>query len=120
MNGPARVLVVEDDATLRDALCDTIRYGGYQAESAANGVEALERLGSVAVDVVISDVQMEQMDGHALLREVRAQRPELPFVLITAHGSIENAVVAMRDGATDYLVKPFEAEVMLEMVSRLG
>ncbi|MCB1679438.1 MAG: sigma-54-dependent Fis family transcriptional regulator [Halioglobus sp.] len=115
-----RVLVVEDDVSLRDALCDTIRYGGYHAEAAADGVEALERLAAVPVDVVISDVQMERMDGHTLLREIRAQRPELPFVMMTAHGSIEKAVVAMRDGATDYLVKPFEAEVLLEVVSRLG
>jgi len=60
------------------------------------------------------------MDGHTLLREVKSKRTELPFVLVTAHGSIENAVKAMREGATDYLLKPFEAEVLLEMVSRLG
>tara|TARA_R110001592_G_scaffold363398_2_gene687980 strand:- start:49068 stop:50408 length:1341 start_codon:yes stop_codon:yes gene_type:complete len=120
MNGRARALVVEDDAALREALCETIRFGGFEAESAANGLEALKCLDAAAFDVVISDVQMEHMDGHELLREVRSRRPELPFVLITAHGSIENAVVAMRDGATDYLVKPFEAEVLLEMVSRLG
>ena len=93
---------------------------GSRPRALANGLEALECLDTAAFDVVISDVQMEHMDGHELLREVRSRRPELPFVLITAHGSIENAVVAMRDGATDYLVKPFEAEVLLEMVSRLG
>jgi len=120
MSGSARVLVVEDDIALREALCETIRFGGFETRSAANGVEALTCLDAVAIDVVISDVQMAHMDGHELLREVRARRPELPFVLITAHGSIENAVVAMRDGATDYLVKPFEAEVLLEMVSRLS
>jgi two-component system response regulator FlrC len=60
------------------------------------------------------------MDGHELLREVKSLRPELPFVLVTAHGSIEKAVEAMRQGATDYLLKPFQAEVLLEMVSRLG
>ena len=120
MTGRARALVVEDDAALREALCETIRFGGFEAQSATNGIEALKCLDAAAFDVVISDVQMEHMDGHELLREVRSRHPELPFVLITAHGSIENAVVAMRDGATDYLVKPFEAEVLLEMVSRLG
>tara|TARA_R110002110_G_scaffold405241_1_gene624176 strand:- start:9187 stop:10563 length:1377 start_codon:yes stop_codon:yes gene_type:complete len=120
MSNAPRVLVVEDDDALREALCDTIRYGGYAAQSATNGAEALALLESSVVDVVISDVQMDVMDGHTLLREVRAQRPELPFVMMTAHGSIEKAVVAMRDGATDYLVKPFEAEVLLEVVSRLG
>lgn len=120
MNNVARVLVVEDDETLRDAMCDTIQYGGYQVISASNGVEALKSLESKAVDLVISDVQMDVMDGHALLREVKSLRPELPFVLVTAHGSIEKAVEAMREGATDYLLKPFVAEVLLEMVSRLG
>lgn len=120
MNSLTRVLVVEDDETLRDALCDTIQYGGYQTVSASNGIEALKCLEKEHVDLVISDVQMDHMDGHTLLREVKAKRTELPFVLVTAHGSIENAVKAMREGATDYLLKPFEAEVLLEMVSRLG
>jgi len=119
MNSAARVLVVEDDQTLREALCDTIQYGGYQVVSATNGVEDLKSLEDDSVDMVISDVQMDVMDGHALLRQVKSQRPELPFVLVTAHGSIEKAVEAMREGATDYLLKPFEAEVLLEMVSRL-
>jgi two-component system response regulator FlrC len=120
MSNPTRVLVVEDDQTLREALCDTIQYGGYQTVSACNGIEALKRLETEQVDLVISDVQMDEMDGHTLLREVKSTRNELPFVLVTAHGSIENAVKAMREGATDYLLKPFEAEVLLEMVSRLG
>jgi len=119
MNSPAKVLVVEDDDVLRDAICDTIHYGGYQPVPAINGVDALARLDGGAVDLIISDVQMDAMDGHTLLREIRSTYPELPFVLVTAHGSIENAVKAMREGAADYLLKPFEAEVLLEMVSRL-
>ncbi len=119
MTSQARVLVVEDDEALRYALCDTLEYGGYAALSACNGVEALRTLDKEAVDLVISDVQMDEMDGHALLREVRSSRPQLPFVLVTAHGSVEKAIEAIRAGATDYLLKPFEAEVLLEMVSRL-
>ena len=72
-----------------------------------------------AVDMIISDVQMDGMDGHHLLREVRSRRPEMPFVLITAHGSVPEAVNAMRDGATDYLLKPFAAEVLLDRVARM-
>ncbi len=120
MSDRAKVLVVEDDATLREAMCDTISYGGYTAVAAYNGVDALVKLEAESIDLIISDVQMDGMDGHELLREVRAVRPELPFVLVTAHGSIEKAVEAMRAGATDYLLKPFEAQVLLEMVSRLG
>ncbi|MFT4613170.1 MAG: two-component system response regulator FlrC [Bacteroidia bacterium] len=119
MSKRARVLVVEDDDTLREALCDTIAYGGFGAISACNGAEALKSLEAETVDMVISDVQMDVMDGHTLLRKVKALRPELPFVLVTAHGSVEKAVEAIQEGAADYLLKPFEAEVLLEMVSRL-
>ncbi len=119
MNDRARILVVEDDDTLREALCETIMYGGFGVVSASNGLDALALLESETIEMVISDVQMDGMDGHELLREVKSLRPELHFVLVTAHGSIEKAVEAMREGATDYLLKPFEAEVLLEMVTRL-
>ena len=67
MNQPAKVLVVEDDATLRQALCDTIKFGGYQAVEASSGVDALSQLSQECVDMVISDVQMDHMDGRELL-----------------------------------------------------
>lgn len=120
MSNAATVLVVEDDTTLREALCDTIEYGGHQSLSASNGQHALKVLDKQRIDMIISDVQMDVMDGNDLLREIRRDHPDLPFVMMTAHGSIEKAVSAMREGATDYLVKPFEAEVLLEAVSRLG
>jgi len=119
MTEQATVLVVEDDETLRDALCDTLEYGGFAAAPACNGLEALKQLERIDVDLIVSDVQMDEMDGFDLLRAVKAKRPDIPFVLITAHGSVEKAVAAIRDGAADYLVKPFEAQVLLEMVSRL-
>jgi two-component system response regulator FlrC len=113
-----KVLVVEDDSTLREALCDTIEYGGYRVWSACDGADALQQLERQPVDLIISDVQMAGMGGERLLREVRARSPELPFVMITAHGSVQHAVAAMREGATDYLLKPFAAEVLLEMLAR--
>ena len=119
-DGLMSVLVVEDDATLREALCDTIEFGGYQALSACNGIEALAQLESGSVDLVVSDVQMDRMDGRELLRDIRVRHPELPFVMITAHGSVSDAVQAMREGATDYLLKPFEAEVLLDMLERFA
>jgi two-component system response regulator FlrC len=119
MNQAPSVLVVEDDDTLREALCDTIEFGGYRAVAAGNGREALSRMDSENFDMVISDVQMDELDGHGLLREVRNRQPEMPFVMITAHGSVRDAVSAMRDGATDYLLKPFEAQVLLDMVARM-
>jgi two-component system response regulator FlrC len=119
MNDAASVLVVEDDDTLREALCDTIKIGGYRAVAAGNGREALARMNDCQIDMVISDVQMDELDGHGLLREVRSRKPDMPFVMITAHGSVRDAVNAMRDGATDYLLKPFEAQVLLDMVQRM-
>ncbi len=116
----AQILIVEDDATLRRALCDTIELGGYSVVDAVNGKDALVKLDRNHIDLVISDVQMDEMDGTELLQAVRRRNPTLPFVMMTAHGSVQHAVKAMRDGATDYLQKPFEAQVLLDMVSRMG
>lgn len=120
MNAHSRVLVVEDDDVLKDALCDTLTFGGHEAISAANGIEALARANSESVDLIISDVQMDTMDGYQLLRAVKKTRPDLPVVMITAHGAVEGAVEAMRSGASDYLQKPFQAEVLLDMVERFA
>jgi two-component system response regulator FlrC len=121
--------VVEDDASLREALSDILELAGCHVTAVDSGESALRSLASQGqiredlrhgpVDLVVSDVQMAAMDGHALLREIKARWPSLPVVLMTAYGSIGQAVAAMRDGAADYLVKPFEAEVLIEMVGRL-
>jgi two-component system response regulator FlrC len=112
------VLVVEDDEPLREALCDTLRAAGHRALAAGSGSEALALLAGGDVALVVSDVQMAGLDGHALLREVRSRWPAVPVVLVTAHGSVGRAVEAMRDGASDYLLKPFEADALLEVVGR--
>ncbi|MCW9058335.1 MAG: sigma-54 dependent transcriptional regulator [Gammaproteobacteria bacterium] len=114
----APVLIVEDDPALREALSDTLELAGYPVTVACDGQGALERLEQLDIGMVVSDVNMGRMDGHALLARIRAQAPDLPVVLMTAYGTIEKAVEAMRDGATDYLVKPFEAGVLVDMVSR--
>ena len=114
------VLVVEDDDLLREALCDTLAFAGYSVEFACDGIEALALLHRKLVDLVVSDVQMAAMDGHALLQNIKSTWPSLPVVLMTAFGCVEKAVEAMRDGAADYLIKPFEAEVLIEMVSRFA
>jgi two-component system response regulator FlrC len=119
MTAMPRVLVVEDDPVLRDALCDTIAFGGFPVRAAGDGREALALLGRHPVDLIVSDVQMPGMTGEGLLRAVRAAHPKLPVVLMTAYGSVERAVSAMREGAADYLVKPFSAEVLLEKLLSL-
>jgi two-component system response regulator FlrC len=112
------VLVVEDDLSLQEALCDTLEMAGYVAVSASDGRAAMNVLETENIRMVVSDVQMQPMDGHALLKRIKSYHPELPIVLMTAYGTIQKAVEAMRDGAADYLVKPFEAEVLINMVSR--
>ncbi|HVN41403.1 MAG TPA: sigma-54 dependent transcriptional regulator [Steroidobacteraceae bacterium] len=112
------VLVVEDDGALREALCDTLSVAGYDVRPAADGIAALDLLEREPVDLVVSDVQMRPMDGHALLSRIRARQPRLPVILMTAYGSIRQAVEAMRAGATEYIVKPFEAHALVELVER--
>jgi two-component system response regulator FlrC len=113
----ATVLIVEDDPSLREALSDTLELAGYPVCVAEEGGAALEVLRQRSVGMVISDVQMQPMDGHSLLRRIREKYAELPVLLMTAYGTIEKAVMAMHDGAVDYLAKPFEAEVLVSKVA---
>lgn len=115
-----QILVVEDDDLLREALCDTLRLAGLGVSEAEDGAQAMTRLHETGFDLVISDVQMAVLDGHGLLKNIKRLWPRVPVVLMTAHGSVERAVEAMRDGAADYLLKPFEAEVLVELVSRFA
>ncbi|MFZ2208427.1 MAG: sigma-54 dependent transcriptional regulator [Porticoccaceae bacterium] len=114
------ILVVEDDPTLREALCETLALAGYPVLAADDGAAALAVLARQPrqVSMILSDVQMAPLDGHALLQRVRGVHPELPVVLMTAYGTIEKAVTAMRDGASDYLVKPFDAQALIATVRR--
>ncbi|MET0105201.1 MAG: sigma-54 dependent transcriptional regulator [Sedimenticola sp.] len=112
----ATVLVVEDDPTLREALCDTLDLAGYAVVSAGDGKAALELMELQSVGMVVSDVQMRPMNGQELLSRIRADYPAVPVLMMTAYGNIEKAVTAMRSGAVDYLAKPFEPEILLEKV----
>lgn len=112
------ILVVEDDQALCEALQDTLHLAGYRVVTAGNGREALAQLEEHKVDLIISDINMPQMDGETLLKRVRNSHPNLAVILMTAYGTIQQAVAAMREGAVDYMVKPFEAEVLVNMVSR--
>ena len=111
------IMIVEDDNDLREALADTLKLAGYHVLEAENGNNALNILANEHVNMVVSDVQMDGMDGHMLLKRLKQEYPEIPVVLMTAYGTIQKAVEAMQNGACDYLVKPFEAEVLVNMVS---
>ncbi|GHD57733.1 sigma-54-dependent transcriptional regulator [Jeongeupia chitinilytica] len=113
------VLVVEDDDALREALCDTLMLGGHAVLSARDGSEALTLLASgQRVGLVLSDVQMQPMDGEALLREVKARYAWLPVMLMTAYGVVDRAVAALHAGACHYLPKPFEPDLLLQEVAK--
>jgi len=112
------ILVVEDDIDLRDALSDTLQLAGYAVCVAQDGRMALDMIESKEPVLVITDIQMPRMDGHALLKHIKKRWPDLPVMIMTAYGSIEKAVQAMRDGAVDYMTKPFEAEVLVNMVGQ--
>jgi two-component system response regulator FlrC len=112
------ILLVEDDRALREALADTLELGGYRYRAVDSGEAALLALAEESFGLVISDVNMPGIDGHQLLASIRLRDPALPVLLMTAFGSIERAVEAMRGGAADYLVKPFEPSLLLETLAR--
>ncbi|QIB52804.1 sigma-54 dependent transcriptional regulator [Pseudomonas sp. OIL-1] len=115
---PTRILLVEDDRGLREALADTLLLGGYEYFEAENAETALKLLERETVSMVVSDVNMPGMDGHDLLRILNQRYPQLPVLLMTAYGTVQQAVTAMRDGAVDYLVKPFEPKALLDLIAQ--
>jgi two-component system response regulator FlrC len=122
MDEALSILVVEDDPALREALVDTLELSGYAVHAAGDGEQALAWLEGVHAGgdpgLVLTDVQMPGMDGHVLLRTLKAHWPELPVLLMTAYGQFDLAVQAMREGAADYLPKPFEPDRLLAAVAR--
>ncbi|MCF7970144.1 MAG: sigma-54 dependent transcriptional regulator, partial [Methylococcaceae bacterium] len=112
------VLVVEDDASLCEALCDTLEIEGYRVVAARNGTEALLKLAKGDFKLVLSDVQMPVMDGFQLLNNMQSQYAHTPVLLMTAYGSVPKAVEAIQAGAADYLVKPFDASALVDKVAK--
>ncbi len=109
-----RLLVVDDEAELREMLVRHFRLMGYSAEQAGNGCEALEVLARCRIDVVISDIRMPEMDGVALLREVRRQYPMIRVIMITGYVTLENALACMRNQADTCIFKPIQDMAELE------
>jgi len=118
MSDALKLLLVEDDESLRDAVTLTLEMEGHTVTAVDGGPAALGALGNGVFNLVISDLKMEPMDGLTLLGEIRARLPQLPVMLMTAFGDVEKAVAAMQGGACDFLLKPFEADVLLAHVRR--
>jgi len=111
-----RILLVDDQKSLRRSLSLMLQGAGFETDEAESGEGALSRLGNQKYDLVITDLRMDGMSGVDLLREIKRENPALPVILITAYGSIDSAVDAMRLGAFDYLTKPFREQDILEKI----
>jgi DNA-binding NtrC family response regulator len=112
------ILIVDDDERLRRAAGKVLANEGYQVMAAASGAEALAQLQRPDIALVISDLRLPDLDGIALLKKTRELVPEAEVVMITGHGSIENAVEAMRLGAYDFIQKPVDGAVLLKTVTK--
>ncbi|WP_433307248.1 response regulator transcription factor [Actinoplanes sp. CA-030573] len=114
-----RILVVEDDAAVRDSLARTLRFEGHQVETAADGVEALEAVTGSEPDAMILDVSMPRLDGLQTCRQLRSAGVVLPVLMLTARDSVGDRVAGLDAGADDYLVKPFALQELLARVRAL-
>ncbi|HIA46917.1 MAG TPA: sigma-54-dependent Fis family transcriptional regulator [Candidatus Hydrogenedentes bacterium] len=113
------ILVTEDDQVQRDILADILSDADYSVSTADSGVTALAQLEADTFDLLLTDMRMPEMDGLQLLQESKRLRPETEVVVMTAHASVETAVRAMKEGATDYLSKPFDKDELLMVIERV-
>ncbi|MCC6141765.1 MAG: sigma-54-dependent Fis family transcriptional regulator [Nitrospira sp.] len=110
MTTPARILIVDDEVNIRGALMTLLEKKGYQVRGAGTGEDALEQLAAAAADLVLTDLKMPGIGGIEFIRRLKAKWPDTEVVVMTAYGSIDTAVDAMRHGAYDYLAKPLDRE----------
>jgi DNA-binding NtrC family response regulator len=115
---PATVLLVDDERNIQVTLSRALSMEGYAVEVAGGGLEALEKIAALPVDVVVMDVRMPDLDGLAVMQKARETRPELPFVVMSGHGSIETVRSAFKLGAFDYLEKPITEKEKLVVAVR--
>ncbi len=113
-----RVLVVDDEESVRFFLLKTLRKEGFEAEAVPSGRAAVDRLAKAAFDVVLTDIVMPDIGGLDVLKAVHEMDKDAVVILMTAHGSVENAIDALHLGAFDYLLKPFETKELLARIGR--
>src|ERR1700733_5236917 len=111
--GRATILVVEDDTAMRTFLREVLEEDGYTVEVASGGRGGVERVRQGGIDLVVSDVKMPDLDGLDMLREIKAVAPSPHVITITAFGSIDTAIRAVKLGAFDYITKPFQVDQLL-------
>ena len=120
MSDPARILVVEDDAAMRESCVKLFRIEGYDVAEASSGTEALDQIKQRRhTDIVLTDLKIPGMDGLALLKEIKLLDPGIEVVLMTGYSSVKSAVEAMKHGAADYITKPFDTNELLMTISKI-
>ncbi|MFN3201898.1 MAG: sigma-54-dependent transcriptional regulator [Bradymonadia bacterium] len=113
-----RILIADDEANLRKVLGMHLRKAGYKTQEVGDGQAALSHLEEDAFSAVITDLRMPQLDGMGLLKAIQSRWPELPVIMLTAHGTVDTAVEALKAGARDFITKPFEKDEILKVVSK--
>ena len=116
--GKAALLLVDDDPDLLRLLAIRLKANGYAVTAVDSGRRALAAIGASRPDLVLTDLRMEAMDGMALFHEIQASFPGLPVIILTAHGSIPDAVAAVKKGVFGYLTKPYDPEELLGQIER--
>ena len=113
-----QILIVDDEQSMREFLSICLRRAGHTTSTIDSAEGAIAELGQREFDVVVTDLKMPNMDGMELLRRALALDPELPVVMITAHGTVDNAVEALKTGAFDYVTKPFDQDEVRAVVKK--
>ncbi|NLM01202.1 MAG: sigma-54-dependent Fis family transcriptional regulator [Treponema sp.] len=112
------ILIIDDEKNIREGLSESLELEGYNTFLAENGKEGLERIAKGDIDLVITDLRMPEISGEEVLAQVTTESPGLPVIVLTGHGSIDNAVEAMRNGAYDFLTKPLNLDRLTLIVKR--
>jgi DNA-binding NtrC family response regulator len=114
-----RVLIVDDDPSMRTALMESVRRLGYDVQGAIDGADAVERIGRSKPWLVVTDLKMPRLGGLDLIKEIKSCSPQTLMVLMTAYGTVETAVEAMKYGASDYILKPFSTDLLERVIANL-
>lgn len=120
MNQEFKIMIVDDEMIVRESLLSWFEKYGHKVEGASSGLEALEKLEKVPFDILFVDIKMPGMDGIQLLGKVKEEYPDTTVIIMTAYGSIETAVEAMKMGATDYLLKPFKPDQLSLVMEKIA
>lgn len=113
------IMVVDDELSIREAFADWLKQDGYEVDTAADGMAALDKIKERHSDIMLVDVKMPRMDGITMLKQLKEIDPDTAVVMMTAHGAIQDAVEAMKLGANDYLLKPFELDELSLTIEKL-